>query len=187
MRRCPPPLSVTLPPPSSTTRAAVFTTFAVAAIVITTAAGPHEKVMTPPLATAATTAADVQLSAVPLPTTVLGCDVSTACPAAGTVAWPSGLPNDADVAAVALVVDVVAVVADDAAADDAEEDDAPRAGVPLVTVGVVVPKTGVLATGPPCSRADEPEPQAAVPISKATATSAWLGRKSARLEDTRRD
>nr|WP_228561900.1 hypothetical protein [Catenulispora rubra] len=64
-------------------------------MVITTGAEPHEKVMTPPFATAATTAADVQLAALPSPTTVVGCDVSTACAAAGTGAWPSGLPNAA--------------------------------------------------------------------------------------------
>ncbi|GIJ34069.1 hypothetical protein Vse01_32170 [Micromonospora sediminimaris] len=38
------------------------------------------------------TAAEVQLSAVPLPTVRVGFDVSTACPAAGTVTRPVGLP-----------------------------------------------------------------------------------------------
>jgi hypothetical protein len=66
---------------------------AVAFIVMATGAGPQEKVMTPPAATAATTAAEVQLAAVPLPTTRVGCEVSTAFASAGTVAWPLGLPN----------------------------------------------------------------------------------------------
>lgn len=48
--------------------------------------------MTPPAATAATTALDVQLAAVPLPMTRLGCEVSTGRAAAGASAWPSGLP-----------------------------------------------------------------------------------------------
>ena len=46
--------------------------------------------MIPPLATAATTAAEVQLAAVPLPTTRVGWDVSTARASAGTAAWPAG-------------------------------------------------------------------------------------------------
>jgi hypothetical protein len=40
--------------------------------------------MIPPARTAATTAADVQLAAVPRPTTWLGCDVSTGRAEAGT-------------------------------------------------------------------------------------------------------
>ena len=48
--------------------------------------------MTPPAATAAITAADVQLAAVPLPITWSGWPVTTACAAAGTAACPSGLP-----------------------------------------------------------------------------------------------
>jgi len=46
--------------------------------------GPQEKVMIPPLATADTTAAEVQLPGVPLPITLVGWDVSTALAAAGT-------------------------------------------------------------------------------------------------------
>ena len=79
-----PPLSVTLPPPSRTTCELVFTTLAVACMVMVTGAGPQEKVMMPPAATAATTAADVQLAGVPLPMTRVGCEVSTACAAGGT-------------------------------------------------------------------------------------------------------
>jgi hypothetical protein len=46
--------------------------------------GPQLNVMTPPAATARTTAADVQLAGVPLPITWLGCRASTARPADGT-------------------------------------------------------------------------------------------------------
>jgi hypothetical protein len=67
-------------------------TFAVAFMVMVTGAGPQENVMIPPAATAETTAAEVQLAGVPLPTTRLGCVVSTARAAAGTGAWPLGLP-----------------------------------------------------------------------------------------------
>src|SRR5665213_3598092 len=84
MRCSPPPLSVTSPPPSRTTRALVFTTLAVARILIVTGLGPHANVMTPPERTAATTAAEVQLAAVPRPTTRVRRDVSNARPAAGT-------------------------------------------------------------------------------------------------------
>ena len=92
IRRWPPPLSVTSPPPSRTTFGPwSLRTFAVAAIVMVTGAGPHENVMTPPAATAATTAADVHEAGVPSPMTRVGCDVSSAIASAGTLAWPSGL------------------------------------------------------------------------------------------------
>src|SRR5580693_2462782 len=68
----PPPLRVTLPPPSSTTRCLVLTTLAVFVIRIVTGLEPQLNVMMPPSATSRTTAADVQLAAVPLPTTWLG-------------------------------------------------------------------------------------------------------------------
>src|ERR1700692_4807055 len=84
MRRRPSPLSVTSPPPSRTTCGLVFITFAVVLILIVTGLGPHENRMMPPARTAATTAAEVQLAAVPRPTTRLGWDVSTGRPAAGT-------------------------------------------------------------------------------------------------------
>jgi hypothetical protein len=58
--------------------------FAVALIVIVTGCWPQLKVMMPPLATARTTAADVQLAAVPLPMTWFGCAVLTARAAGGT-------------------------------------------------------------------------------------------------------
>src|SRR5690349_2497373 len=48
--------------------------------------------MIPPLATASTTAADVQLAAVPLPITRVGCEVSAARASAGIAALPPGFP-----------------------------------------------------------------------------------------------
>src|SRR4051794_8817087 len=96
MRRLPPPLRVTRPPPSSTILGPLaLRTFAVADIVIVTGAGPQAKLMMPPAATAATTAAEVQLPGVPVPTTRVGCDVSTAAASAGTGARPAGLPHRA--------------------------------------------------------------------------------------------
>src|SRR6516164_2528019 len=92
MRRAPPPLRVTFPPPSSTTSGLVLRTLAVACIVIVTGMAPQSKVITPPLATAATTAADVQLAAVPLPITWSGWEVSTGRAAAGIGAPPPGFP-----------------------------------------------------------------------------------------------
>jgi hypothetical protein len=66
---------------------------AVALIVMVTGAGPQSNVMIPPAATALTTADDVQLEGVPLPTVRVGWLVSTARPAAGTVACPPALPG----------------------------------------------------------------------------------------------
>ena len=68
MRRTPPPLSVTRPPPSRTTLALVLRTLAVAVITMVTGRGPQENAITPPAATARTTACDVQLPGVPWPT-----------------------------------------------------------------------------------------------------------------------
>jgi hypothetical protein len=65
IRILPLPESVTRPPPSMTTFGCLLTTFAVLVIVIVTGLAPHLNVITPPAATAATTAADVQLDAVP--------------------------------------------------------------------------------------------------------------------------
>jgi hypothetical protein len=62
----------------------VFLTLAVAFILMTTGLGPQEKRMIPPARTAATTAAEVQLAAVPRPTTWFARDVFTARPAEGT-------------------------------------------------------------------------------------------------------
>src|ERR1700678_3522366 len=69
MRRTPPPLSVTGPPPSRTTLALVLRTLAVAVITMVTGRGPQENAITPPAATAWTTACDVQLPGAPSPTT----------------------------------------------------------------------------------------------------------------------
>jgi hypothetical protein len=54
--------------------------------------GPQLKVMTPPFATALTTAAEVQLAGVPLPMTWFGWLVFTARATRGTDAWPFGFP-----------------------------------------------------------------------------------------------
>src|SRR3569833_1271308 len=59
-----------------------------------TGASPQSNVMMPAFATAACSWLKLQLDAVPVPTTVVGFDVSTALPAAGTPAAhePFGLP-----------------------------------------------------------------------------------------------
>jgi hypothetical protein len=64
----------------------------VASIVIVTGRGPQLKVITPPAATAATTACEVQLAGVPSPMTWSGWLVLTGRPAGGTNAWPAGFP-----------------------------------------------------------------------------------------------
>ncbi|GHJ50774.1 hypothetical protein Nm8I071_00810 [Nonomuraea sp. TT08I-71] len=80
-----------------------MTTFAVAFIRMVTGAGPQSKVMIPPAATAFTTASEVQLAGVPVPTVRVGREVSTARASAGTAACPSGLPaRNATVDGVAL-------------------------------------------------------------------------------------
>jgi hypothetical protein len=71
----------------------------VAVIVIVTGLRPQLNRMMPPLATAATTAAEVQLAGVPRPTTRLGWEVSTARASAGMAARPAGLPKEALAAA----------------------------------------------------------------------------------------
>src|SRR3954463_4544782 len=98
MRRLPAPLSVTRPPPARTTWLFLLRTLAVALMVIVTGFGPQLKVMMPPAATALTTAAEVQLAAVPVPTVRVGWLVSTGRAAAGTVACPFGLPGFGSVA-----------------------------------------------------------------------------------------
>src|SRR3954447_25833219 len=69
MRRRPSPLRVTNPPPSRTTSRRTLRTLAVAPIRIVTGLGPHENLILPPARTAATTAEEVQLRAVPRPIT----------------------------------------------------------------------------------------------------------------------
>ncbi|GIH81111.1 hypothetical protein Plo01_75400 [Planobispora longispora] len=58
-----------------------------------TGPGPQEKVMTPPAATARTTAREVQLPGVPSPTTRVGREVSTGRASGGTAARPRGFPG----------------------------------------------------------------------------------------------
>src|SRR5438552_1362799 len=86
------PRCAIIPPPSRTTRLLVLRTSAVASMVIVTGRGPQEKVITPPAATAATTACEVQPAGVPSPMTWSGWLVLTGCPAGGTSAWRAGLP-----------------------------------------------------------------------------------------------
>jgi hypothetical protein len=74
-------------------RALVLRTLAVADMTMVTGAGPQLNVIRPPAATAPTTASDVQLAPEPVPTTRVGCDVSTARASAGTPARPFGLPT----------------------------------------------------------------------------------------------
>src|SRR5687768_15284454 len=93
MRRCPPPLSVTLPPPSSTISGPrSLRILAVAFMVMVTGFGPQSNVMTPPWATVATTASDVQLPGVPSPMTWVGREVSAARASEGTATRPVWLP-----------------------------------------------------------------------------------------------
>ncbi len=80
MRELPPPLSVMRPPPSMVVSWLTGTSLPT---VMVAGVAPQENVTTPPAATAARKAASVQLAALPLPTTVFGCEVSTGC--AGTV------------------------------------------------------------------------------------------------------
>jgi hypothetical protein len=141
-------------------------------MVITTGAGPQEKVMTPPLATAATTASEVQLAAVPLPTTVVGCVVSTGCASAGMGAWPSGLPKDAGAGGIAAAA-VLGV-----GVGDVGEVCGVVALLPFA--GLSEPDVAVLAAGLPCAEVaavevvveEEAEPQAAVVIARAAAMAA---------------
>jgi hypothetical protein len=61
-------------------------------MVIVTGDAPHRNPITPPRATACTTAEEVQLAAVPVPTYRVGL-VVTGPAAAGTAARPAGLPT----------------------------------------------------------------------------------------------
>jgi hypothetical protein len=71
----------------------VLRTLAVADMTMVTGSGPQLNVMRPPAETAATTASDVQLPAVPVPITRVGCEVSTARASTGTLACPFGFPT----------------------------------------------------------------------------------------------
>jgi hypothetical protein len=80
-------------PPSMTSLVPLsLNSFAVAVRTIVTGSGPQSNVMMPPWATAATNASPVQLTAVPVPTTVVGDDTSSSCASGGSVACPSAQP-----------------------------------------------------------------------------------------------
>src|SRR4051794_15050266 len=106
MRREPPPESVTLPPPSMTSLLVPLRTLAVSVNVIVTGFAPQLKVTTPPAVTAESTAADVQLAAVPLPTTWSGLLTSSSPIPLGTGTVPLGLPGWKLVGVVVVVVGV---------------------------------------------------------------------------------
>ena len=93
IRRAPWPSRVTFPPPSMTTSGLLLNTRAVAAILIVTGSGPQSNVITPPAATALTTACEVQLAGVPRPTTWSGLELSAGPAPAGMEAVPPGLPG----------------------------------------------------------------------------------------------
>src|SRR5262249_47406516 len=85
MRTALPPSGVFLLPPWMAVFLLVGTSsWAVTAMV--KGAGPQSKVTTPPVFTAWLRAPKVQLAAVPVPTTVVGLEVSTGFPCAGTPA-----------------------------------------------------------------------------------------------------
>ena len=90
------PLRVTFPPPSIVTLpSAVLPPLFMIWIpgtTMTTGADPQSNVTTPPACTAATTASAVQLAAVPVPTTVVGDETSSASATVGMGQCPSGLP-----------------------------------------------------------------------------------------------
>src|SRR5580704_10458208 len=93
MRTLLPPLRVTLLPPSMTMLGPLsLKIFAVSSRTMVTGSGPQSKVTTPPAATAATTAAEVQLAGVPSPTTVVGFETSSASASGGMGHVPAGLP-----------------------------------------------------------------------------------------------
>src|SRR5438477_11583684 len=80
-------------PPSMTVSLLVGAT-RVAVIGMVTTLPPQLNAMVPPWVTAAPSAANVQLSGVPVPTTLLGLEMSADCPSVGTPAAhePFGLP-----------------------------------------------------------------------------------------------
>jgi hypothetical protein len=136
-------------------------------MVITTGFGPHEKVITPPFATAATTAADVQPPGVPSPTTVVGSDTSAACAAEGTGACPSGLPGEGSVEPALRVAFAEAEA--DAEADavaDREVDAVADAGAEGLEVAGSAAALRVASTAAVVCAA-EPHPAASAPVSNA--------------------
>src|SRR5437763_11018894 len=155
IRRCPAPDSVTRPPPSRTTRATLLRTLAVAVSTIVTGAGPQLNVMIPPAATALTTAAEVQLAPVPVPTTWSGWPVSTGRASAGTVAWPLGLPACSGGAAGGVLGDGLALGPADGGPADASGDALPAvhrvdgagAAQPATRSATAMATPGVVRTG----------------------------------------
>jgi hypothetical protein len=88
-------------------------------------------VMTPPFATAARTADDVQLAAVPVPTTRLGLELSAARPAAGTGAVPFRFPGRGNARPATGVAGVGGAV--DGFVAEASRGAAPGEGVPVTS------------------------------------------------------
>jgi hypothetical protein len=116
-----------------------------------TGALPQLKVMTPPSVTAALSSLNVQLAAVPVPTTVVGLDVSAGFPCEGMPALhePSGLPALAVLPLSGLVVPPLSGVAVP-----------PPSGVVAPPLsGVAVPPPSAVAV-PPLSGATAPPPSA---------------------------
>src|SRR5690349_16584372 len=93
MRLVWPPESVTLPPPSITSLLVLLRTLIVCDSVIVTGFGPQSKVITPPAAAALSTAAEVQLAAVPVPTTRSGTLTSSTPRPDGTLTVPARFPG----------------------------------------------------------------------------------------------
>jgi len=71
--------------PPSITVSVVVNKFKVAVTGIVTGEVPQLKVMTPPFATAELSELSVQLAAVPLPTTVVGCETFAGCASSALV------------------------------------------------------------------------------------------------------
>ena len=122
-------------------------TVAVLANVMAMGSSPQENVITPPADTADSTAGDVQLPAVPSPTTRVGLLVSSAFAAAGTAAFPAGLPADGMGAfEVDDDVDVLPLV-DDGAGDDGSDSEEDGTDVVAITgAGTSIP--GVVVAQP---------------------------------------
>jgi hypothetical protein len=145
MRILPPPLSVTLLPPSMTSFVPLsLNTLAVDVRTIFSGSGPQLNVMIPPFATALTNAAPVQLAAVPVPTTVVGEDTSSAWPSAGIAAWPSGYPAGGASCGFVPVppvpaAEVPALPPDEVPPDELPPDDVPPDEVPALPPDEVPP------------------------------------------------
>jgi hypothetical protein len=106
---------------------------------------PQENVITPPADTADSTACDVQLPAVPSPMTRVGLLVSSAFAAAGTAAFPAGLPADGMGAFDKDDVDALLVV-DEGAGDSGGEEEDGTDVVAITGAGTSIP--GVVVAQP---------------------------------------